>query len=140
MKKFFKLFISVGACFLAGAVGSAFTSPAIGEWYKTINKPFFNPPDWLFTPVWMVLYAMMGVALFLAWERGFKGKESKIALIFFVAQLILNAFWSIVFFGMKSPFWALIIIGALWILICLTIFKFLKISKQAGILLLPYIV
>lgn len=134
MKNLIKLIISIVICQLAGIIGSFFTIKSVSNWYLTLNKPFFSPPNWLFGPVWIFLYFLMGVALFLVWK-----KRNKKALTFFGVQLFLNAFWSIAFFGLKSPLFGLIIIIILWILILLTIIKFFKVSKPAAWLLIPYI-
>lgn len=136
----FRFLASVGICFLAGAIGSFFTSPSIPGWYQNINKPFFNPPNWIFGPVWSVLFLMMGISLYLIWKKEAAKKEKRIAILIFAAQLLFNAFWSIAFFGLKSPFLGLIVIFILLLLIAVNIFKFCKISKEAGILLVPYII
>jgi tryptophan-rich sensory protein len=114
-------------------VGSFFTFNSVSTWYPTLEKPFFNPPSWIFGPVWTTLYFLMGISLFLVW-----GKK-KTDLTWFWAQLALNAFWSIVFFGMKSPGLAFLVIVLLWISIFLTIKSFYKINKNAAYLLYPYL-
>jgi len=129
------LVFSIAICLSAGFIGSLFTMDAIPTWYATLNKPLFSPPNWLFAPMWTLLYILMGTALFLVWK---KSKDKK-ALELFTFQLILNAFWSIAFFGMKSPLFGLLVIALLWLAIVLTIRKFLTISIRAGILLVPYI-
>ena len=134
---FLKLLVSIAVCLLAGSLGSIFTTPAISGWYTTLNKPSFNPPNWLFAPVWTTLFILMGIALFLVWRQGVKG--SGVALIFFAVQLIFNILWSFLFFKLQSPHYALLEIIALWLLIAITLLKFLKISNAAGLLLLPYL-
>jgi tryptophan-rich sensory protein len=134
-----KLIASVILCQLAGFLGSLFTIPAIPTWYQTLNKPFFNPPNWIFSPVWISLFFLMGLSLFLVWRRRGHPKF-KIALIFFFVQLILNIFWSVAFFGLRSPLLGLIDIILLWIAILLTILNFLKVSKIGGLLLIPYLI
>jgi benzodiazapine receptor len=124
---------------LAGIIGSVFTFQSIPTWYAGIQKPDFNPPSWVFGPVWTTLYTLMGIAAYLVWEKGIKKKGVKQALVVFGVQLILNAIWSILFFGMQNPFLAFIEIIFLWISIVATIFLFYKISKTAGYLLVPYI-
>lgn len=126
------LLFSVGLCLGAGIIGSFFTVSAIPNWYATLNKPSFSPPNWIFGPVWTVLYIMMGVSLYLIWAK------KKIPAVFWV-QLILNALWSVIFFGLKNPLLAMVNILALWIAIVLTIKSFYKINKLAGNLLIPYI-
>ena len=98
-----KLIIAIVACELAGIVGSIFTASAIPTWYATLAKPALNPPAWVFGPVWTTLYALMGVAAFLVWRKGWERKEVKTALGIFGIQLALNVLWSIVFFGLHSP-------------------------------------
>jgi benzodiazapine receptor len=122
-----------------GFIGSLATRPMITTWYAALQKPFFSPPNWLFGPVWTLLYIMMGVAAYLVWRRGFERPEVKGALGLYVMQLILNCAWSLVFFGLKSPLGGLIIIVALWVLIYLMMRRFFKISQPAGWLLLPYL-
>ncbi len=134
-----KLIIAILICQLAGVVGSIFTISAIPEWYATLVKPGFAPPNWLFGPVWITLYTLMGISLYLVWQKGFKKREDKNALYVFVAQLFLNATWSIVFFGMREIFYGLINIIALWVAIAATIISFYKISRKAAWLLVPYI-
>lgn len=134
-----KLAASIILCQLAGFIGSIFTTPAIPTWYESLRKPFFNPPNWIFGPVWVSLYLLMGISLFVVWQRRENNLQKKKGLILFFAQLILNAFWSVAFFGLKSPFLGLINIMLLWVAILFTIQHFLKISKTAAVLLLPYI-
>lgn len=136
---YWKLAISIVVCQLAGFIGSFFTVSSVSTWYLTLNKPFFNPPSWLFGPVWISLYFLMGISLYLIWDEGIKSKQSKGALYIFGAQLILNSLWSILFFGLKSPLFAFIEIIILWIAIILTIKYFYRISKSASYLLIPYV-
>jgi tryptophan-rich sensory protein len=139
LKDILKLIGSILICQLAGFIGSLFTTPAIPTWYKTLTKPAFNPPNSIFSPVWIILFLLMGISLFLVWQKNQKDRNVKIALLFFTVQLVLNTFWSILFFGLKSPLWAFIEIIILWFAILLTIIKFFKVSKPAALLLLPYI-
>ncbi len=138
LSKIFKLLIAIVICQLAGLVGSIFTAPNIGSWYATLNRPSFAPPNWIFAPVWTALFLLMGIALFLAWENKFK--KARLGLLFFIIQLVLNIFWSALFFGLHNPFFALIEIIFLLIFIILTIKSFWKINLWAGILMLPYAV
>jgi len=133
-----KLAASILLCQMAGFLGSLFTTPAIPTWYPTLNKPFFTPPDWIFGPVWITLYLMMGISLFLVWQRADHPKRNR-AIFFFFVQLILNILWSAAFFGLRSPFLGLMDILLLWIAILLTTQIFFKISKLAGALLIPYL-
>lgn len=134
-----KLLLSIGLCLGAGILGSFFTVSSIPTWYQTLNKPFFSPPNFVFGPVWTFLYIVMGISLYLALSGKGKGEREKAIRIFGV-QLILNALWSIIFFGMRNPTLALVDIVALWIAIILTIKAFSKINKLAGIFLIPYLI
>ena len=134
-----KLVVSIIACLAAGAIGSIFTREAIPTWYATLEKPAFNPPNWLFAPVWTLLYLMMGIAAFLVWRKGLENRQLRIALIVFLVQLVLNALWSVAFFGLESPLYGLIVIAALWVAILFTVLKFYRISLAASVLLLPYL-
>jgi translocator protein len=138
MKKPVKLFLLILFSQTAGILGSFFTMPAIPAWYQFLNKPTFSPPNWIFAPVWTLLYALMGVALFIILESE-KNSFRKKALIFFAIQFILNLAWSFLFFGLRSPLLGLIGIIILLIFIILTIISFLKIKKTAGIVLIPYL-
>jgi translocator protein len=139
MKNLPKFLVSVVGCELVGILGTPFTISAIPTWYAGLNKPFFAPPNWLFGPVWTLLYFMMGVSFYLIWKKGWKKSKNKIARNYFLAQLGLNFIWSPVFFGLKSPLLALLIILAMWMLIVMTIKKFLPINKWAAYLLIPYL-
>jgi len=130
---------SIVICQLAGIIGSIFTTPAIPTWYANINKPTFRPPNWVFAPVWTTLFLLMGIALFLIWKKGLDKKENRIAFSIFIFQLILNTLWSVLFFGMKSPFAAFMEIIFLWVAILTSIILFFRISRLAGALLIPYI-
>jgi benzodiazapine receptor len=135
-----KFIIALGVCQLAGFAGSIFTAPAIGGWYAALEKPSFTPPNWLFSPVWIALYALMAVAAFLVWNKGLGVRGAKTALIFFAAQLILNVLWSVIFFGLRSPGLAFVEIVVLWFAIAVSIITFYQVSKPAALLLVPYIV
>ncbi len=139
MSNTLKLILSIIICQAAGLIGTIFTMDSIPTWYAALNKPSFNPPNWLFGPVWTVLYLMMGISLFIVWKEDLKNKIVKSAFIIFMIQLFLNTIWSVVFFGMQSVSGGLIIIVLLWLMILFTIIKFIKISRVAGILLIPYL-
>lgn len=145
MNKPIKLIVSIIIAELAGIIGSIFTAPQISGWYQTLAKPSIAPPNWIFAPVWTVLFALMGIALFLIWSSKdqnltpTKKNTIKIALYLFAGQLILNILWSMIFFGIQSPEWAFIEIIFLWLAILATIIAFNKISRPAAYLLLPYI-
>jgi tryptophan-rich sensory protein len=138
MKDLTKLVVSITLCQLAGFLGSLFTTPAIPTWYQTLHKPPFTPPNWIFSPVWISLFILMGISLFYVWRRPGHPQLKK-ALIFFFVQLILNVLWSLAFFGLRSPLLGLIDIALLWIAILFTILTFFQVSKFAGVLLLPYL-
>jgi len=138
-KNIIKLIASIIFCEILGSIGAIFTSPAIPTWYAGLSKPFFNPPNWIFGPVWTLLFAMMGIAFYLVWKRGFKAKKNKIALAFFVIQFIFNVLWSALFFGLRSPLYGLICITFLWAAILGTIITFYRVDKKAAYLLIPYI-
>jgi len=132
---------SIIICLAAGFIGSFFTTSSIPTWYSGLNKPVFNPPNWLFGPVWTILYILMGISLYLILINKTKEKTRirKIALLFFFIQLVLNALWSILFFGLKNPLLAFIEIIILWVFILLSIIFFYKINKISSYLLIPYI-
>ena len=135
-----KLVGSIAACYGAGAIGSVFTVSKIPTWYATLEKPTFTPPNAVFMPVWFTLYALMGIAVFLIWRKGLQTEGVRSAFVLFWVQLVLNALWSVVFFGYESLIGGFAIILALGIILLITIIKFFKISKIAGGLLIPYIV
>ncbi|MGC9610842.1 MAG: TspO/MBR family protein [Minisyncoccia bacterium] len=139
INNFFKLVIAIVVCELAGVVGSFFTVSAITSWYAGIVKPALNPPNWVFAPVWTALYLLMGIAAFLIWKNGWEKKEVNMALGIFGIQLVLNAAWSIIFFGLHSPGAAFIEIIFLWLAIVAAIIAFARISRPAAWLLAPYI-
>ncbi|MCX5748893.1 MAG: tryptophan-rich sensory protein [Candidatus Saganbacteria bacterium] len=135
----FRLILSIAVCFLAGAIGSVFTYPNMPTWYANLNKPFFNPPNWIFGPVWTILYIMMGIALFLVWQKSIEDKAARPLLPLFLLQLALNSLWSIIFFGEHLLLWASIEIIILWCVILLFIIRSYRISKPASWLMVPYI-
>ncbi len=137
-KKALYIVIAVTICLLIGFLAGFATQSSVGTWYATLNKPSFNPPNWLFGPVWTLLYILMGIAAGLVWAKGFYHVWVKTALYYFGFQLLFNALWSIVFFGFQEPFWALLVILVLLILILITIKWFKIVSKPAAYLLIPY--
>jgi translocator protein len=139
VERVFKFLISISGCLAIGFLGSLITTPAIGTWYKTLSKPFFNPPNWIFAPVWTALYILMGISFYLIWKKGIINKKNKSALYFFLIQLGLNFAWSFIFFYLQNPKLAFVEIIFLWTAILITILKFRKISKTAAYLLFPYI-
>ena len=133
-----KLILSIVLCVSLGSVGGLVTVNEIPTWYATLNKPSFNPPNWLFGPVWTTLYVLMGISVYLIWKQPVSTERNK-ALQLFILQFILNFCWSFIFFGLHATGWALIEMIALWILILLSILHFAKHSKTAAWLLVPYI-
>lgn len=140
MNKVTRILIVVVTCLAVGYFSGMITREAITTWYPTLVKPSFNPPNWIFAPVWTLLYAMMGVAAGIIWNQMETDRTIvKKALQFFAIQLALNAVWSYLFFGLKNPMLALLEIALLWLMIYETYLKFVKINKIAGYLLLPYL-
>ena len=140
ISKVLRFIASIIICLLAGIIGSIFTISQVNTWYLTLNKPFFNPPSWVFSPVWTTLFILMGVSLYIVWNEGIERRNIRHALYIFGVQLVLNVSWSAVFFGMENLLGGLIVIILLWITIFITIIRFKEISKAAAYLLIPYIV
>jgi len=141
VNKYMKILVCVATCLAVGYYSSLATQSSVNTWFTTLEKPFFNPPNWLFAPVWTLLYILMGTAAGLVWERYENEKfEVKMALGLFAAQLLLNMLWSILFFGLRNPMLAMLEIVVLLLLIYETHYKFKNISKIAGYLLVPYMV
>lgn len=138
MSNTWKLIICFLLVFLVGAGGSVATSDSIPNWYADLTKPPFNPPNWIFGPVWTLLYALMAVSLFLVWKKKQTNKTIYARKIFFI-QLGLNLLWSLVFFGAHQIALALLIIAALWGFILYSIILFRKINKTAAYILIPYL-
>jgi tryptophan-rich sensory protein len=139
-KSIYYISIAVFVCLLVGFLSSFATQSSVNSWYLTLNKPSFNPPNWVFAPVWTVLYILMGIAAGLVWAKGYYHLWVKTALYHFVFQLLLNALWSVVFFGLKNPFIALLIITGLNVLLLFTFKSFKVADTKAAYLLLPYMV
>jgi translocator protein len=135
-----KLVVSILVCFAAAGMGSLFTFKAIPNWYAGLKKPPYTPPNWAFGPVWTILYILMGISVFLVWQKGLATNGASLAFILFWIQLTINAVWSIIFFGMKSRGGGVITIIMLWLLIMATIIASFRVSSWAGALLIPYIV
>ena len=132
------LIVFVAACLLIGSLGATSTASSVDSWYPGLTKPSWNPPNSIFAPVWTALFIMMGVSVWLVWRRR-HGIETRPAMMLFGAQLVLNALWSALFFGMQRPGWAAIEIVLLWLVIAATIAVFARISKPAAWLLAPYL-
>lgn len=134
-----KLIGCMAICELAGLVGTVPMIRTLPTWYASLHKPSFSPPDWVFGPVWTILYLLMGIALYLVLRKGFSEPGVKTAFIVFAVQLILNAVWSFLFFGSESTLLGLIDIVLLWTAIAVTIVFFAVVSKPAALFLFPYI-
>ncbi|MCX5653040.1 MAG: tryptophan-rich sensory protein [Planctomycetota bacterium] len=126
-------------CLGAGGLGQLFTGPSALDWYHTMERPSWNPPDWVFAPVWTFLYLAMAVAAWLVWHKaGWYGARGP--LILFAVQLALNAVWTILFFGQRMPGLAFLELVVLWAVILMTLITFWRIRPMAGALLVPYLV
>ncbi len=139
IKKPFVLISSLLATFMAAFIGSMATTSAINNWYEGLVKPSFNPPNSLFAPVWTILYALMGISLYLVWREGTNKRNVNHAVIVFFIHLILNVSWSVVFFGLKNIPGSIIVITSLWFSIIYLISRFVRINKTAAALLWPYL-
>jgi len=125
-------------CFAAAGIGGAITTPKIGTWYATLVKPSWNPPNWIFGPVWSALYLGMAVAAWSVWRQdGFAG--AKLPLTLFGVQLALNVLWSCIFFGLEMPGVAFIEVLLFWASIAITMVAFWQRTRIAGILFVPYL-
>lgn len=139
MSNSLKLILAIAIPLMVGFTSGYFTITGVGSWYQTIQRPSWNPPNWIFGPVWTTLYILMGIALFLVWKADVSVKVKNYAILLFAIQLTLNFFWSFIFFNQQQPGWAFAEIVALWIFILLTIFAFAKINNTAAWLFVPYI-
>lgn len=127
---------SILICQAVGVLGTVATVSSITGWYGLLNKPFFTPPSYIFGPVWFVLYCLMGISLYLVWQK--KKASCEEGVCYFWAQLALNCLWTFIFFGAKNLWFSFLVIVFLWVMIFLTILKFRKISIKASWLLVPY--
>ena len=139
MQKILKIILVVVVCVTIGYLSGMVTRDSIITWYPTLVKPVFNPPNWIFAPVWTLLYVMMGIAAGIVWTSNSDEQTTKKAIGFFAIQFGLNALWSYLFFGLHNPLLALIEIFLLLLMIYETYVQFKKIDKVAGMLLLPYL-
>jgi tryptophan-rich sensory protein len=144
-KNIIGIIIAIAVCELAGIIGAVFTMPAVKpgkglNWYSLLITPPFNPPSWIFAPVWTILYALMGIAGFIVWSKGFAQKKVKIALGIFFIQFVLNVLWSFIFFGKQNIGAAFVEIIFLWLAILASIVAFHRISRTAAWILVPYII
>jgi benzodiazapine receptor len=134
-----KLAACILACLAAGWIGSVFTTHSISTWYAGLAKPSFTPPNWVFAPVWTLLYVLMGISLFLVWRKAPASSGTFIGLVLFLIQLGLNVLWSVLFFGLRSQVLGLADILLLWLAILATMLLFFRIDVTAGVLLAPYL-
>ncbi len=139
-KFFFRVSIALVICLFIGFLASLATQASVGDWYLQLNKPSYNPPNWIFGPVWTVLYILMGISAGIVWNKGFYHKWVKTALYHFGFQLLLSGFWSLLFFGMQKPFLALLDIIALFVVLLFTIKWFKIVNTKAAYLLYPYVI
>lgn len=128
----------IALCFAVSVAGGLITATSVGTWYQTLNKPPFNPPDWVFAPVWTTLYALMAIAAWRVWRRVRHG-EGRGALVVFAAQLALNLVWSFLFFGLQRIDLATVQIFVLLVAVATTAVMFWRVDRTAGVLLLPYV-
>lgn len=138
-KQIIALILFVLICLAVGALSSLSTASSVGGWYQLLTKPHFTPPDWVFGPVWTALYIIMGIAAFLVWRIKLAEQLRRQALGAFVVQLVLNALWAPIFFGLHSILGGLIVIAFLLIAILVTTILFFGLSRAAGYLMLPYL-
>lgn len=139
-KKSTNLLISILIAELAGVVGSVYTASSIPAWYGGLQKPWWTPPDWIFGPVWITLYALMGVSAYLVWEVRHRKKEAEGALLLYGVHLFFNSLWSLIFFGLQNIGLALMEIFLLWILIIFVMISFFKVMRIAGWVFVPYLI
>jgi translocator protein len=139
MKNWVRLLIAILLPLIVGAVAGMFTASEITGWFQTIEKPTWQPPNWLFGPVWTVLYLMMGIAFYLVWKKQAPKGIKRMAITLWIIQLVFNFLWSFIFFKKHQLDWALGEILVLWFFILLTILFFARISKLAAWLMVPYI-
>ncbi len=133
------LIVFIVLCFFAATVGSVLTNFSLKSWYVTLRKPAWNPPNWIFAPVWTLLFIMMAVAASMVWERS-PQKGLTLPMFFFFIQLLLNVAWSAFFFGLCNVRWAFFEIILLWLFILMTTASFTSVYWFAGLLFLPYFI
>jgi translocator protein len=139
MKNWVKAVISMATPQIVGITSSLFNETGEGSWYRSIVKPEWNPPGWVFAPVWTTLYLMMGIAFYIIWKSNAPSQLKNRAIGFWIVQLILNFFWTFIFFGQQQIAGALLEMFALWLMILLAIFALAHISKLAAWMMVPYI-
>lgn len=139
IEKFLRLLVAIVVCNSAGWIGALYTTTGVNSWYETIVKSTLTPPNWVFGPVWTILYTLMGVAVWLVWEKRTAVTGAGKALAVFGVHLVVNALWSIVFFGFERPGSALVIIVALLVLLVISMKLFYRIDRRAMYILVPYL-
>ena len=139
MKNWKKLLISLALPQVAAAIAAYVTITGSGSWYEDLQKPEWNPPSWLFGPVWTLLYILMGIAFYLVWKGEGSSPQKRLAMTLWGVQLLLNFCWSIIFFKLQETGWATVEIALLWLALLATIFAFARLSRLAAWLLVPYI-
>jgi benzodiazapine receptor len=139
-KLIFSIRVGVMVCLLVGFLAGQITQTTVNTWYPTLKKPFFTPPSWLFAPVWTLLYLLMGIAVGRVWNYGIHHRWVKTAIYHFGFQLLVNGLWSLVFFGLRNPIGALVVILVLLFLIFRTIQQFRTVDRLATRLLYPYLI
>lgn len=139
MKNILVLIFFIFIANVPGVLGSLFTSPGSSQWYTELIKPALSPPNWVFGPVWVTLYLLMGISCFLVWKKGWPSQKAKWALGVFIVHLFFNGIWSILYFGLQNIGLALVDIVILDIFIIISIFLFARVSRLAALLLIPYL-
>lgn len=139
LNKLTKFIISILVPLSAGFIGSKAMVPSIDGWYRTIEKSSLTPSDFVFGPVWTLLYLSMGIAFFWIWTSNTSAKNFRFVSLVYFLQVAVNGFWSYAFFALESPATALVVIVTLWLLIVITMVNFYRIDKKAGLILIPYL-
>jgi len=134
-----RLIVSLALPQLAGIAGSLFTVSAIPDWYANLQKPLLSPPNWVFGSVWTLLYILMGVSVYLVWQRVGDSKKDRRVLWLFWIHLFFNALWSVIFFGLHNPGAALVNLIIIWLFVIVLISKFWRVRKLSSCLLIPYL-
>lgn len=130
--------VAVVACEVVGVLPGLATADDVAEWYPTLAKPAFAPPEWVFAPAWVVLFALLGVAVYLAWRDG-RGDDRGMALRLFAGQFALHVSWTLAFFDQRSIVGGLVVVAALWVGVVATVAAFDRVNRAAALLLLPYL-
>ncbi|PIR86576.1 hypothetical protein COU13_00140 [Candidatus Kaiserbacteria bacterium CG10_big_fil_rev_8_21_14_0_10_43_70] len=139
VSRYTRLFLSFFLTFGAGFVGTFFASTKVKTWYITLDKPYLSPPDWVFAPVWIGIYALMGTALYRIWRLAHYRKDARIWTAIFLIHLFLNASWAVLFFGLENSLLALIDIIAILLMLLWLIVRAWWIDRTSGWLLVPYL-